>query len=173
MLSPRLQDHDGFVFFRLVEGPVQGVEHRKRHHIGLAVVDHDGADRAGTGIGREISHGVPPCFYKHPVDTLTDVDPTQGIWVFARCMQASTGCICRAVVACESGRSSIPEMAVIYGEVAAYSGPAAFAEDDRRGGATALLSALLLHVFDVGEGDPLGPLAGIAEIELVLGHEHR
>jgi hypothetical protein len=32
---------------------------------------------------------------------------------------------------------------------------------------------LLLHVLDVGEGNSLGAFAGIAEIELVLGHEHR
>src|SRR5947207_2815976 len=119
MLSPRLQDHDSSVFFRLVERRVQGVEHRKRHHIGLAVVDHDGADRAGTGIGREISHGLPPCFYKHPVDTLTDAGPTQGIWVFARCMQASTGCMSGQTTHLTlsssglTGRSRIPETLVI------------------------------------------------------------
>src|SRR5437879_6983822 len=39
-------------------------------------------------------------------------------------------------------------------------------------GATAPLR-LLLHVLDVGKIDPLGPFAGVAEIELVFGHEHR
>src|ERR1700741_1830630 len=32
-------------------------------------------------------------------------------------------------------------------------------------------SGLLLHVLDVGEGDALGPLPGIAEIEFIPGHE--
>src|SRR4051812_9556520 len=161
MPATRLQGHDGPVFFRLIECRMQGVEHGERHHVGLAVVNHDSAERAGAGIGSEIGHGLPPCFYKHPMDTLTDAGPTQGIWVFARCMQASTGCICRAIVARESGRSSIPEMAVIYGEAAAYWAPR-FRGGRQKGGATALLSALLLHVLDVGEGDPLGPLAGVA-----------
>src|SRR5262249_6459538 len=31
---------------------------------------------------------------------------------------------------------------------------------------------LLLHVLDVGEDDALGAFPGVAEIELVLGHEH-
>src|SRR6266404_3362318 len=39
-------------------------------------------------------------------------------------------------------------------------------------GATAPLS-LLLHVLDAGKIDALGAFAGIAEIELVLRHEHR
>src|SRR5258708_6368791 len=32
---------------------------------------------------------------------------------------------------------------------------------------------LFLHVLDVGKIDALGALAGVAEIEFVLGHEHR
>jgi hypothetical protein len=43
----------------------------------------------------------------------------------------------------------------------------------KAGGRSASPLRFLLHVLDVGEGDPLGPFAGIAEIELVLGHEHR
>jgi hypothetical protein len=34
-------------------------------------------------------------------------------------------------------------------------------------------SRLLLHILDAGECDALGALAGIAEIEFILGQEHR
>src|SRR5258707_10532560 len=34
-------------------------------------------------------------------------------------------------------------------------------------------SRLLLHILDTGECDALGALAGIAEIEFILGQEHR
>jgi hypothetical protein len=50
-------------------------------------------------------------------------------------------------------------------------GPPVKPGDDRMGKATPL--RFLLHVLDVGEGDALGPLAGVAQIELVLGHEYR
>src|SRR6266545_4074740 len=130
MPAARLQDHDSPAFFRLVERRMQGVEHRKRHHIGLAVVDHDGADRAGTGIGHEISHGRSPCRYMYPVDTLADTGSAQGISPDRKCMRASTGCIClgecllalgkEASSSGLTGRSSIPETIVIHREAAAY-----------------------------------------------------
>src|SRR5512132_3030636 len=88
-------------------------------------------------------------------------------------MQASTGCIGQAAHLSSSGltgRSSIPETSVIYGEAAAYWVPRL--RGGRRGGRNDALR-LPLHVLDVGEGDPLGPFAGIAEVKLVLGHEHR
>ena len=34
-------------------------------------------------------------------------------------------------------------------------------------------SRLLLHVLDAGKHDPLGAFPGVAEIEFVLGQEHR
>jgi cytochrome c oxidase subunit 2 len=63
---------------------------------------------------------------------------------------------------------------VIYREASAYWIPRLRGGRQRGCGAGSRAALrLLLHVLDVGEGDPLGPLAGIAEIELVLGHEHR
>jgi hypothetical protein len=60
MLAARLEDRDGVVLFGLIERGVQRVQHGQRHHIGLAVVHHDGADRAGAGIGCKVCHsGLP------------------------------------------------------------------------------------------------------------------
>src|SRR3981081_4288823 len=73
-----------------------------------------------------------------------------------------------------TGRPSIPETLEIKREAAAYWVPRL------RGGTTSGGSRLqrrapshLLHVLDAGEGDAFGALAGVAEIELVLGQEHR
>jgi len=55
--AARLEDHHRPVLLGLVECRVQRVQHRQRHHIGLAVADHDAADRSGTGIDREFCHG--------------------------------------------------------------------------------------------------------------------
>src|SRR6267142_3802704 len=70
------------------------------------------------------------------------------------------------------GRPSIPETWMEYGKAAAYWVPR-FRGGRQRGRSGSRASGLLLHVLDAGKADPLGALAGIAEIELVLGHEDR
>src|SRR5882757_7353666 len=114
----------------------------------------------------------PPVDQKHPLDTFMQQRPMQGLWQ-AR-IAWRHGCICIG-----RGRPStvIARLvrAIWYSRDSSnrWIGRGVLGPPPARGTATACTLRLLLHVLDVGEGDAPGTLAGVAEIELVLGHEHR